>query len=214
MSLSDRLEAARARRGEAARPAALRPAPAEPAAAETVEPAPRLVAVERPPRPATPITIAPDGSSISLPVVRGLQAESTEEATPDDGLDALRIQASDELAERMGNRLTDTSLDEVQLLTLARRELAGIIAERAGHLPEETQLALIDDVADDALGLGPLQKLLDDATVSEIMVNGAGHIYVERAGRIQRTRAVFRSEERLRRVIERIVSRVGRRNQQ
>jgi pilus assembly protein CpaF len=210
MSLSDRLDAARARRGGAPRPAQ-RPEAAPPAVAETRE---REAAEPAAPEPPRLVAVRPDWEPEPVPAVRavrGLQPETTEDDAPSDGLDDLRMQASDELAERMGNRLTDTSLDEAQLLTLARRELASIIGERASHLPEPAQLALIDEVADEALGLGPLQKLLDDPTVSEIMVNGADHIYVERAGRIQRTRSAFRSEERLRRVIERIVSRVGRR---
>jgi pilus assembly protein CpaF len=130
---------------------------------------------------------------------------------PADPLDALKAAAVEQLYERMGSRLTDPSLSEEQLLAFARQELTIIIGERAGSLSEQERRDLIDDVADDALGLGPLQRLLDDPTVSEVMVNGADHIYVERHGRLQRTAASFRSEERLRRVIERIVSRVGRR---
>jgi pilus assembly protein CpaF len=129
-------------------------------------------------------------------------------ATP---LDELKAAAVEQLYDRMGSRLTDPSLSEEQLLTFARQELAIIIGERAGSLGERERRDLIDDVADDALGLGPLQRLLDDPTVSEVMVNGPDHIYVERQGRLQRTAVSFRSEERLRRVIERIVSRVGRR---
>jgi pilus assembly protein CpaF len=131
-------------------------------------------------------------------------------ATPSP-LDELKAAAVELLYERMGSRLTDPSLSEEQLLASARQELAIIIGERAGALSEAERRDLIDDVADDALGLGPLQRLLDDPTVSEVMVNGPDHIYVERHGRLQRTAASFRSEERLRRVIERIVSRVGRR---
>jgi len=129
-------------------------------------------------------------------------------ATP---LDELKAAAVEQLYERMGSRLTDPSLSEEQLLTFARQELAIIIGESAGSLSEPERRDVIEDVADDALGLGPLQRLLDDPTVSEVMVNGPDHIYVERHGRLQRTAVSFRSEERLRRVIERIVSRVGRR---
>ncbi len=70
---------------------------------------------------------------------------------------------------------------------------------------------LIRDIEDDALGLGPLQRLLDDPTVSEIMVNGHERIYVERGGRLMDSGLRFVSEDQLRRVIERIVSKVGRR---
>jgi len=131
--------------------------------------------------------------------------------TPATALDELKDLAVEQLYERMGARLTDSSLSEEQLLASARQELAIIIGERGGSLGEDERQDLIEDVADDALGLGPLQRLLDDLTVTEVMVNGPDHIYVERHGRLQRTGLSFRSEERLRRVIERIVSRVGRR---
>jgi pilus assembly protein CpaF len=127
------------------------------------------------------------------------------------GLEDLRDAATEALYERMGARITDSTLSETQLHALARQELASIIAERATMLTDEQQRFLIEDIADDALGLGPLQRLLDDPSITEVMVNGADHIYVERKGRILRSSTSFRSEERLRRVIERIVSRVGRR---
>lgn len=143
-----------------------------------------------------------DAASTPAPVVA---------LTPATALDELKAAAVEQLYERMGGRLTDPSLSEEQLLASARQELAIIIGERGGALTESERRDLIEDVADDALGLGPLQRLLDDITVSEVMVNGPDHIYVERHGRLQRTGLSFRSEERLRRVIERIVSRVGRR---
>ena len=76
--------------------------------------------------------------------------------------------------------------------------------------PQERQL-LVQDIARDVMGLGPIEQFLNDPTVSEIMVNGSDNIYVERAGIIERTNVRFISEEHLRRVIERIVSSVGRR---
>ncbi len=82
---------------------------------------------------------------------------------------------------------------------------------RSVPLSREERQRLIEEVRDDVLGYGPLQRLLDDQTVTEIMVNGPDMIYVEQNGRLQRASARFTSEEHLRRVIERIVSRVGRR---
>jgi pilus assembly protein CpaF len=71
--------------------------------------------------------------------------------------------------------------------------------------------ALMSDVLDEALGLGPLSPLLDDAGITEIMVNRHDEIYVERAGRLSRHAAVFSSEQAVLRVLERIVAPVGRR---
>ena len=69
----------------------------------------------------------------------------------------------------------------------------------------------MQDIAADVMGLGPIEQFLHDPTVNEVMVNGSNHIYVERSGVIEQTKVRFISEDHLRRVIERIVSSVGRR---
>jgi pilus assembly protein CpaF len=70
---------------------------------------------------------------------------------------------------------------------------------------------LINEVLDEVVGLGPLERLLADATISEVMVNKADEIYVERQGRLQRCQAAFTSDDAIRAVIDRIVSPLGRR---
>src|SRR5262249_59885805 len=64
---------------------------------------------------------------------------------------------------------------------------------------------------DEMLGLGPLEKLLRDATVNDILVNSATEVWVERRGRLELTNVRFRDDDHLLQVIDRIVSRVGRR---
>ena len=76
--------------------------------------------------------------------------------------------------------------------------------------PDERQ-RLVQDIARDVMGLGPIEQFLHDPTVNEVMVNGSDNIYVERSGVIEQTEVRFISEDHLRRVIERIVSSVGRR---
>ena len=70
---------------------------------------------------------------------------------------------------------------------------------------------LVDAVLDEVLGLGPLQPLLDDPAISEIMINHPRQVYVERRGRVALSPVVFESAAQLRQVIDRIVSTVGRR---
>jgi pilus assembly protein CpaF len=70
---------------------------------------------------------------------------------------------------------------------------------------------LFEQIVAEILGLGPLEPFLADPTVTEVMVNGAKNIYIEREGRISRTNAVFESDEHLMRIIERIVAPLGRR---
>ncbi|MBM7831987.1 pilus assembly protein CpaF [Agromyces cerinus] len=128
-----------------------------------------------------------------------------------DPLAAVKEKAAEELFGRIGSRLNDASLTEEQLHLLARAELADIVAGEQLALSTAERNRLIDDIGADVLGYGPLEPLLADPTVSEIMVNRFDRLYVERNGRLQETAHRFTGEPQLRRVIERIVARVGRR---
>lgn len=70
---------------------------------------------------------------------------------------------------------------------------------------------LVDEVLDETFGLGPLELLLNDASISEIMINGAKNIYVEQDGQLVRAPVTFRDDKHLMQIIDRIVSKVGRR---
>nr|WP_229735066.1 CpaF family protein [Ornithinimicrobium tianjinense] len=123
----------------------------------------------------------------------------------------LKDSAREELFERLGARLSDPTLDESQLQALVRAELTKLIEASSVALKPDERRLLIREISDDVLGLGPLQRLLDDDSITEVMVNGPDNVYVETGGRLHRTPVTFTSEDHLRRVIERIVSRVGRR---
>jgi pilus assembly protein CpaF len=159
--------------------------PPSPGTAVPGVPAPRPVA---PPRPAPPA--APPVS---------------------DALTRLKDRVGKELFERMGARMNDPTLGDEQLRSLVLAELDEVVEEEKVPLSSEERARLTAELADDVLGLGPLQRLLDDPTVSEIMVNGPESVYVEQNGKLLRTGVRFTSEEHLRRVIDRIVSKVGRR---
>ncbi len=135
----------------------------------------------------------------------------TEVSSPGEGLNRLRERATLALFDRLGTKLNDPDLPEEQLHALVRAELQRVLANEKTPLTAEDRARLTADVTDEVLGHGPLQPLLDDPTVSEIMVNGPDMVYVERAGKLTRSTVTFASEDHLRRVIERIVSRVGRR---
>ena len=100
-------------------------------------------------------------------------------------------------------------------LDVLKRELQAL-AERlinAKNVPvNETELRqIVQGIQNEMLGLGPIEPLLSDSSVSDILVNGPHHIYVERRGRIEPSAIRFDDDTHLMRVIERIVSRVGRR---
>jgi pilus assembly protein CpaF len=132
-------------------------------------------------------------------------------APGDDPLMKLKDRATSALFERMGGRLNDASLSEENLHALVRSELNKVVEDEPVPLSAEQRQRLLHQVEDDVLGHGPLQRLLDDPSVTEVMVNGPEMVYIEQHGKLTRAPVHFTSEEHLRRVIERIVSRVGRR---
>ena len=91
-----------------------------------------------------------------------------------------------------------------------RSEVARAARRRAG-ISRDDRERLVEELTDDILGHGPLERLLDDNTVTEIMVNGPYDIWVERAGRLHKTAVRFTDESHLRRIISKIVAQVGRR---
>ena len=96
-----------------------------------------------------------------------------------------------------------------------KRELAllveRIVDEGKHQLNEVERRRLVNDVQDEMLGYGPLESLLADPTVSDILVNTHKHVYVERRGKLELTSVTFHDDAHLMRVIEKMVSRVGRR---
>jgi pilus assembly protein CpaF len=79
------------------------------------------------------------------------------------------------------------------------------------NLPESARVELMKEVLNEFFGFGPIQPLLDDPTVNEVMVNGPNRVYVERKGKLQMTAVKFDSEEHVRRIIDRIILPLGRR---
>jgi pilus assembly protein CpaF len=87
----------------------------------------------------------------------------------------------------------------------------GLIADTGVAISPEEQEAILGDVLDEVFGLGPLEPLLRDTSVSDILVNTWQNVFVERKGKLERVPAAFQDDAHLMRVIDRIVSAVGRR---
>lgn len=128
-----------------------------------------------------------------------------------DALAGLKQRAALALFERMGTRFGDASASEDDLRASAVDELSTVIDEEQVPLSPEERRRLIREIADEVMGFGPLQRLLEDPSVTEIMVNRFDQIYIERNGHLSLTGSRFSSDDHLRKVIERIVSKVGRR---
>lgn len=128
----------------------------------------------------------------------------------------LKIQIHNELIKEMDLKkdMGSTKNDpqkEKELRQRTQLMVTKIVDKRASGLDRDERAKIIKDVLDEALGLGALENLLSDDTVSEIMVNGASRIFVEKNGKVQLSKARFTSNQQLRNVIERIVTPLGRR---
>src|SRR5438270_9394088 len=112
------------------------------------------------------------------------------------------------------NRMDLTKLSQLepeQLKSEVSRLAEGLIAVENAPLSANERERLVEEVRHELFGLGPLEPLLADPTISDILVNAPQNIYIERRGKLERTDVAFKDDEHLMRVIERIVSSVGRR---
>ncbi|TAK34469.1 MAG: CpaF family protein [Chloroflexota bacterium] len=126
-----------------------------------------------------------------------------------DVMEQLKTRIQDRLVAELGNQTTPSNIGQVRERIQA--EFDSIIAEEDIVIARLEKLRLQARIAAEIIGYGPLEPLLQDDTVSEIMVNGANQVYVERRGRLEKTDVRFTSEEHVRRIIDRIISPLGRR---
>ncbi|HSO95081.1 MAG TPA: CpaF family protein [Acidimicrobiia bacterium] len=115
------------------------------------------------------------------------------------------------VVQELGPLLYDQRISESELRKQVEEQLHRAMAQERLALGQAERQALIQSVFDDILGYGPIDRLLRDPGVSEIMVNGPDQVYIEREGKILRTDVRFVDEMHLRRIIDKIVSQVGRR---
>jgi len=101
--------------------------------------------------------------------------------------------------------------DRDQVVTEIRRVVQGLLAKEAAPLNYDEREALVDQILDEIFGLGPLEPLLQDPTVSDILVNTYRKVFIERDGKLEKTDVRFKDDRHLMQVIDRIVSAIGRR---
>jgi pilus assembly protein CpaF len=121
----------------------------------------------------------------------------------------LKTRVQNRLIAELDPTMDVTKTDEVR--RTIEEMFNNILAEEQIPLSRSERQRLFELIVAEILGLGPLEPFLNDPTVTEVMVNGAKSIYIERSGRIERANATFESDEHLVRIIERIVAPLGRR---
>ena len=148
-------------------------------------------------------------NSLNGASVRGVSA-SGGSANGTKNFDELKRQIHSRLVERLDfTRVKDLASDAL------RRDIRRVIEHLCDTenplLNRMEREKLIEEVLDETLGFGPLEPLLKDPTISDILVNGPKNIYVERRGKLEKTDVFFRDNDHLMQIIDRIVSKIGRR---
>src|SRR5262245_47100797 len=128
----------------------------------------------------------------------------------DEALDDLKYRICDKLAQQL-DLAEVRRLPEEQRRAELRRVAARFLAAENAVLPAHLREGLLDEVLDELVGLGPLDRLLREPDGGDILVNGPHDVWVEKAGQLQPSPVRFRDDDHLMRVLERIVARVGRR---
>src|SRR4026209_3039190 len=113
-------------------------------------------------------------------------------------LDELRQRIHHHLIDELGPILYDKRLSEDDLRRRVHEQLHAALAQERAPRSAADKAQLIQDVSDDILGYGPIDRLLNDEDLTEVMVNGPSSVYIERSGKLEKTDARFVDEEHLR----------------
>jgi pilus assembly protein CpaF len=138
-------------------------------------------------------------------------ADRLAKAQQRDRISEVRVRVQERLVEVLGPRLYDSSLSDDELEGLVHQRLRELLDEEEGPLSAQEKLLIVRQIGDSVLGLGPLEPFVRDPDVTEIMVNSWDTIYVERGGKLYWTGTKFHDDQQLRRTIDKIVGKVGRR---
>jgi pilus assembly protein CpaF len=138
-------------------------------------------------------------------------ADRLAKAQQRDRIADVRGRVQERLVESLGPRLYDATMSDTELEGLVHQRLRELLDEEEGPLSAQEKLLIVRQIGDSVLGLGPLEPFVRDPEVTEIMVNNWDTIYVERAGKLYWTGTKFHDDQQLRRTIDKIVGKVGRR---
>src|SRR6478672_5121576 len=136
--------------------------------------------------------------------------KSLQTASPDVMLQDLRLRIHRRLIDTLDlSKLSNLEMDRVKVEI--RRILEDMVMAEAIPLSRVDRDRLVTDVQHEVFGLGPLETLMKDPEIADILVNTHSHVFVERYGKLEKTDVRFRDNAHLMQIIERIVTRVGRR---
>ncbi len=124
-------------------------------------------------------------------------------------LATIRLRLQNEVIGAFDANLDVSNATDVR--AKVERDVDRIISQHEFAVTRDERKRLIDEMVDEVVGFGPLEPLLLDETITEVMVNGPNHTYIERGGKIERVDVTFLNDEHVRRIIDRIITPLGRR---
>ena len=153
----------------------------------------------------------PEGQPAAAPAAPAAAASPAE---PDRTEEDRKLRLKVSIHRDLLGKINLAALDQLSREQI-HRDIAEIVAEllktQSEPLNAQERAALVDEVLDELLGLGPLEPLLKDDTITDILVNGANNVFVERRGLLEKVSTRFQDDRHLLRIIQKIVSAVGRR---
>ncbi|HET7387884.1 MAG TPA: CpaF family protein [Nocardioidaceae bacterium] len=129
----------------------------------------------------------------------------------EDDFKDLKSQVHNRLLQQLGPKLYDADLTQSELERMVRQTLQDAMQDEDILLTPTDRTRIAQEIADDILGYGPIEPFLRDPDLTEVMVNGPDSIWIERSGKLHQVEGSFTDEAHLRRTIDKIVSRIGRR---
>jgi pilus assembly protein CpaF len=135
----------------------------------------------------------------------------TEEVQTMSAVDQLKVDIHHRLISRLDLEALEKIQDEQEVTTQIRRAVTEVLRGESTPLSQAEREEIVEHIVWEIIGLGPIEPLFRDKTITDILVNNAHNIFVERKGKLTRINASFRNDAHLMAVIDRIVSRVGRR---
>ncbi|MFC6286553.1 CpaF family protein [Nocardioides sp. GCM10027113] len=182
---------------------------AEPAASPPPTP-PTSSGAPTPPAkaPASPLTDAMRRGPQADPAAGGHRRPL---GAQNDKVEDLKARVHSELLRQLGPQLYESDMDQMELEQRVRGVLGDVLASQERPVSNSDRNRITQEISDDILGYGPIEPYLRDPDVSEVMVNGHDSVWLEKGGRLMPAPATFSDEAHLRRTIDKIVSRIGRR---
>ncbi len=160
--------------------------------------------------PATPATERPERRGTGPTVTSGMYGRRIEDEVLS-AIDKVKIDLHRRLIERLNLEALEQITDERVVNSEIRAVVTELLREEPTPLTVADRESIIEQVLYEITGLGPIEPLFRDLTISDILVNGSKEIFIERAGKLLRVSATFRNDAHVLAVIDRIVSRIGRR---